>query len=93
MGAMAPHGEIVLLAQSEQGWMNLSLLMSEALLTGAHEPAIEFEALKQHAEGLLALSGGGETWLYRRPFRGRAGWRLPRGALMRWGRFSRAALH
>ena len=69
-GGDAPHGEIVLLAQNEQGWMNLSLLMSEALLTGAHEPAIEFEALKQHAEGLLALSGGAKHGFIAAPLGG-----------------------
>ena len=53
-----PIGEIVLLVQNEEGWMNLSLLMSKALLAGDHEPAIALSELQNHNAGLIALSGG-----------------------------------
>ena len=53
-----PNGEIVLLVQNEEGWINLSLMMSKALLAGDHEPAIDLSELKKHSTGLIALSGG-----------------------------------
>jgi DNA polymerase-3 subunit alpha len=53
-----PNGEIVLLVQNEDGWSNLSLMMSKALLAGDHEPAIDLSDLQHHSAGLIALSGG-----------------------------------
>ncbi len=53
-----PDGEIVLLVQNEKGWINLSFMMSKALLAGDHEPAIDMDDLRQHSAGLIALSGG-----------------------------------
>ena len=53
-----PSGEIVLLVQNEDGWMNLSVMMSRALLSGEHDPFIPLADLRQHAAGLIALTGG-----------------------------------
>ena len=54
------HGEIVLLAQNEQGYINLSYLISEALMEaeGGSDAAIAFDALRARHEGLIALTGG-----------------------------------
>ncbi|MEI9963654.1 MAG: DNA polymerase III subunit alpha [Caulobacteraceae bacterium] len=51
---------IVLLAQSEAGWRNLSVLSSAAYLDsmGADEPSVAWEKVVAHAEGLILLSGG-----------------------------------
>ncbi|MGZ8370967.1 MAG: DNA polymerase III subunit alpha, partial [Caulobacteraceae bacterium] len=50
---------IVLLAQNEAGWQNLSVLSSAAYLTpSADEPAVPWEVVAAHAEGLILLSGG-----------------------------------
>ncbi len=56
--ANEPSGEIVLLVQNEDGWMNLSVMMSRALLSGEHDPFIPLADLRQHAAGLIALTGG-----------------------------------
>ncbi len=53
-------GEVVLLAQSEAGYVNLSDLVSQALLATdpAQKPEILLESLSQRPTGLLLLSGG-----------------------------------
>ncbi|MEC7207977.1 MAG: PHP domain-containing protein, partial [Pseudomonadota bacterium] len=53
-------GEVVLLAQNETGYKNLSDLVSQALLATdpAHKPEIPVEMLAQNGAGLLLLSGG-----------------------------------
>jgi DNA polymerase III subunit alpha len=51
---------VVLLAQNEQGWLNLSILSSTAYLEPADdgEPAVPWSLVAQHSEGLILLSGG-----------------------------------
>ena len=51
---------IVLLAQSERGYLNLSALSSSAYLDaeGGEDPAVPWEKVAEHAEGLILLSGG-----------------------------------
>jgi len=53
---------IVLLAQNETGWRNLTALSSAAYLeVEAHEqPHVPWERVAAHAEGLIALSGGAD---------------------------------
>lgn len=52
--------QLVLLVQSEQGYMNLSALISEAYMTseGAAKPTIAPDKLVKHAQGLICLTGG-----------------------------------
>jgi DNA polymerase-3 subunit alpha len=54
-----PDG-IVLLAQSEQGYRNLSWLVSRAYLDSdqAHAPQLPLTALEGRTDGLIALTGG-----------------------------------
>ena len=56
-----PH-KLVLLAQNHTGYINLSELISKAYLEGQHsgQPVVEIEWVKQHADGVIALSGGRE---------------------------------
>src|SRR5581483_8933537 len=51
---------VVVLAQSAEGWRNLSILSSAAYLESkeADEPSVPWELLAAHAEGLILLSGG-----------------------------------
>ena len=51
---------VVLLAQDETGWANLTVLSSAAFLDidPADEPAVPWERVKAHSEGLILLSGG-----------------------------------
>jgi DNA polymerase-3 subunit alpha len=64
-GAAHPHlapppDQLVVLAQSEQGYRNLMALVSDAFLGGAdHEqPQIDLAALEGCSDGLIALTGG-----------------------------------
>ena len=52
--------QMVLLAQNKQGYLNLSELISKSYLEGQHRglPIMQAEWIKQHAEGIIALSGG-----------------------------------
>lgn len=52
--------QLVLLAQSEQGYLNLSRVISDAYMEGedAGKPFITKEFLKEFNEGLICLSGG-----------------------------------
>jgi DNA polymerase-3 subunit alpha len=53
--------QIVLLAQTEAGYRNLCTLISDSYMEGGEGGSflpVTFEALSQHAEGLIALSGG-----------------------------------
>lgn len=65
--ALVRHGDeqeapfqMVLLAQSKQGYLNLSELISKSYLEGQHRgvPIIQAEWIRQNAEGIIALSGG-----------------------------------
>src|SRR5260221_1363993 len=51
---------IVLLAQNEQGYLNLSELSTAAFLEidPTDEPAVPWDRVAAHAEGLILLSGG-----------------------------------
>ena len=51
---------VVVLAQNEAGWRNLSILSSAAYLEAmdASEPHVPWERVAAHAEGLILLSGG-----------------------------------
>ncbi len=52
--------QLALLVQNEQGYLNLSRLLSDAYMEGddASKPFISREALKRYADGLICLSGG-----------------------------------
>ncbi len=52
--------QLVLLVQSEQGYLNLSRLISDAYMGGdaTSKPKISREGLKLYADGLICLSGG-----------------------------------
>ncbi|HHJ36375.1 MAG TPA: DNA polymerase III subunit alpha, partial [Gammaproteobacteria bacterium] len=52
--------QMVLLAQSNKGYLNLSELISRSYLEGQHRgvPIIQAEWIEQHAEDIIALSGG-----------------------------------
>lgn len=59
---VADHGEnawhLVLLAQNETGWRNLSKLVTAGYMEGFYyKPRIDAEILAEHHEGLIALSG------------------------------------
>ncbi|MFV2004475.1 MAG: DNA polymerase III subunit alpha [Gammaproteobacteria bacterium] len=65
--ALVRHGDdqeapfqMVLLAQNKQGYLNLSELISRSYLEGQHRgvPIMQAEWIEQHAEGIIALSGG-----------------------------------
>ncbi|MCA1799230.1 MAG: PHP domain-containing protein [Xanthomonadaceae bacterium] len=51
---------LVLLAQDEAGYLNLTSLVSRSYIEGQHrgEPRIHREWLEGHSAGLIALSGG-----------------------------------
>ncbi len=51
---------VVLLAQSEQGYLNLTEISSAAYLEAdpSEEPSVPWSKVVEHAEGLLLLSGG-----------------------------------
>ena len=53
-------GEVVLLAQNETGYVNLSHLLSDALLNSEanSDPHCSFDVLAKRSEGLILLSGG-----------------------------------
>jgi DNA polymerase-3 subunit alpha len=55
-----PPDQLVVLAQSEQGYRNLMALVSDSFLGSAdHEsPQIALAALKDRSDGLIALTGG-----------------------------------
>ncbi len=51
---------VVLLAQNETGWLNLSILSTAAYLDSmeASEPHVPWARVAEHSEGLILLSGG-----------------------------------
>jgi DNA polymerase-3 subunit alpha len=57
-----PVSRLVLLCQNRQGFLNLCQLLSLAYLEGQHQgsPFLRREWVIDHAEGLIALSGGHE---------------------------------
>ena len=56
----AGRGDVVLLAQTETGYVNLSQLLSKILLStdGVHTPACDLEDLAPYRDGLILLTGG-----------------------------------
>src|SRR6185436_13126932 len=59
-GRPAPPDRLVLIAQTEAGWLNLMHLVSAAYLEtdGAETPQVALERVESRAAGLIALSGG-----------------------------------
>ncbi|WP_136646252.1 DNA polymerase III subunit alpha [Tabrizicola sp. YIM 78059] len=60
-----PPAPVVLLAQNEQGYLNLMALNSRLYIDGAmtgaaNLPQVTFDELARHSEGLICLSGGPE---------------------------------
>jgi DNA polymerase-3 subunit alpha len=54
-----PYYQLVLLAESLEGYFNLAHLASKAFTEGLHyKPRIDLEILSQRSKGLIALSGG-----------------------------------
>src|SRR5882757_731514 len=54
-----PYYQLVLLAESLEGYFNLAHLASKAFTDGLHyKPRIDLELLSQRTKGLIALSGG-----------------------------------
>src|ERR1044072_7782440 len=54
-----PYYQLVLLAESLEGYYNLAYLASKAFTEGLHyKPRIDLAILAQHSKGLIALSGG-----------------------------------
>ena len=57
MGGRKPYHHLVLLAENQEGWRNLSTLVTAGYLEGFyHRPRIDKELLASHAEGLIGLS-------------------------------------
>lgn len=52
--------QIILLAQSHQGYLNLSEMISHAFMSsdGTSDPVIDYDYLQKFNEGVIALSGG-----------------------------------
>ena len=56
-GSRKPYNHLVLLAENQRGWDNLTHLVTTAYLDGFyHRPRIDKELLAAHAEGLIGLS-------------------------------------
>ncbi len=57
-GGRKPYHHLVLLAENQTGWENLSSLVTSGYLEGFyHRPRIDKELLASHAAGLIGLSG------------------------------------
>jgi DNA polymerase-3 subunit alpha len=58
-GGRTERNHLTLLAQSDVGYRNLVKLSSMGFLEGLHrgKPGVDFEAMSQHAEGIIALTG------------------------------------
>lgn len=54
-----PSGHIIALAESQEGYLNLQKLVTAAHLSEdeIHRPAVDWETLKQHQEGIIFLTG------------------------------------
>ncbi|MFN3687520.1 DNA polymerase III subunit alpha [Salinarimonas sp.] len=59
-GAAGHLGNLVLLAKSEEGYRNLMRLVSRAYFDGplGADPMVALAAIAEHAEGVIALTGG-----------------------------------
>ena len=78
------HHELCLLAQNDKGYHNLMLLLSRAYQQGQHlgRPRVRLEWVREHAEGLIALSGGRQGDIGQALLHGRES--DARAALERW---------
>ena len=57
-----PNTRIVLLAQNHNGYRNLCKLSSIGYQEGFYyKPRIDLQSLKEHSEGIIALTGGGSS--------------------------------
>jgi DNA polymerase III subunit alpha len=76
--------QMVLLAQNRQGYLNLSELISRSYLEGQHRgvPIMQADWIEQHAEGIIALSGGRNGDIGRALITGQSD--LARQRLTRW---------
>ncbi len=63
--AFAPHGELTLLSRNRTGYQNLCRLSSLLGVSSATLPALSWDDLKAHHEGLVCLTGGRKGWLER----------------------------
>jgi len=63
------EGEVVLLAQNERGYVNLSQLLSKSLLEAdsISDPSASIDDLRQYAEGLILLTGGAMSGFVAQP--------------------------
>ena len=51
------YSHLILLCENEKGYQNLSRLVSEGFIRGRyHRPRVDYRLLRQHSEGLIALS-------------------------------------
>ncbi len=50
------HHHLVLLAASQEGYLNLARLVSRGWVEGAGRPRIDFDLLREHHEGVVGLS-------------------------------------
>jgi len=89
--ALVRHGDdqeapfqMVLLAQNKTGYLNISELISKSYLEGQHRgvPIMQAEWVEQHAEGIIALSGGRMGDIGRALLAGQSD--LARQRLQRW---------
>src|SRR5690242_4396675 len=59
-----PSTHLVLLAETREGYGNLSTLITRARMENARgEPSVSFDVLAQHASGLFALTGCPRGWI------------------------------
>lgn len=64
---LAPHAHLILLAESRTGYGNISTLVTRARMdTERGEPAVPFQLVAEHAEGLFALTGCPRGWIPQR---------------------------
>ena len=76
--------QMVLLAQSQKGYLNLSQLISKSYLEGQHRgiPIIQAEWIEQNCEDIIALSGGRNGDIGRALLAGQTG--LAKERLQQW---------
>ena len=76
--------QMVLLAQSQKGYLNLSQLISKSYLEGQHRgiPIIQAEWIEQNCKDIIALSGGRNGDIGRALLAGQAG--LAKERLQQW---------
>ncbi len=69
--ADADDSHLVLLAESREGYANLSTIITRARMeSGRGQPGVSLDVVAQHAAGLFALTGCPRGWVPRRVARG-----------------------